>query len=136
MFSLRSDDIFSLMKTGLTAVANDEINALENYAFVWNISGSKWKNEFTESPRGFAQELSQSDKEALIKLNESRNYIIEIINKFKNKCSSANAKAISKAVYYALIELKADEKLKELAIMLDKNGKSYLSEQLERVWDL
>ena len=136
VYSLRSEDVFSLLKTGLTEIDDNEINSLENYVFVWNITGSKWKNEFTESPRGFTEELSEKDNNQLIKLNENRKYIIEIISKFKRKCASANAQDISKALYYALIDLRADKKLKELAITLDKNGKSFLSEQLERVWDL
>ena len=136
VYSLRSEDIFSLLKTGLSALDENEINALENYAFVWNISGGKWKREFTESPRGFSEELSDRDKSALISLNASRKYIIDIIGKFKSRCACANAKDICKALYYALLDLKADEKLRELAIELDKNGKSHLSLQQERVWDL
>ena len=136
IYSLRSEDIFSLLKTGLTKLDESEINALENYAFVWNISGSKWKKEFTESPKGFTEEISEKDRAELENLNISRNYIVGIINKFKHKCSNANAKDICKAIYFALLELTADEKLKELAISLDKNGKSHLALQQERIWDL
>ncbi len=136
IYSLRSEDIFSMLKTGLTKLGDDEINKLENYAFVWNISGSKWKNEFTESPRGFAEELSEKDKFELEKLNKSRKYIIDVILKFKKRCSMADTEKICKALYYALIDLSADEKLKELAISLEENGKSHLSLQQERIWDL
>ncbi|MBR7060465.1 MAG: hypothetical protein IKI34_01865, partial [Eubacterium sp.] len=79
IYSMKSEDIFSLLKTGLTALEEEEINALENYAFVWNINGGKWKNEFTESPKGFSEKLSDKDIAALEKLNENRKYIIDII---------------------------------------------------------
>ena len=136
VYSMRSEDIFSLLKTGLTALDDAEINALENYAFVWNISGSKWKNEFTESPRGFSEELSVKDKEALESLNKNRDYIISIISKFKSKCSGASVESICKAIYYSLLSLSADEKLKALAIALDENGKSFLAKEQGRVWEL
>ena len=136
IYSLRSEDVFSMLKTGLTKLDETDINLLENYAFVWNINGSKWKSEFCESPRGFSEEISEKDKAALEKLNESRKYIIDIILKFKRRCASATCEDICKAIYYALMDLSADEKLKELAISLDKNGKSHLALQQERIWDL
>ena len=136
MFSFRSEDIFSLLKTGLTELSDREINALENYAFVWGITGSKWKNEFTESPRGFCEELSEKDKAQLIILNKNREYIVNIINKFSKSCSGKTAKDYCRALYFALIDFTADKKLKELAIKLDENGKSFLSLQQERIWDL
>ncbi|MBQ9532053.1 MAG: PD-(D/E)XK nuclease family protein [Eubacterium sp.] len=136
IYSLRSEDIFSMLKTGLTKLDDENISLLENYAFVWNISGSKWKNDFSESPRGFTEEISEKDKNALETLNQSRKYIIDIIIKFKKRCFSANAEDICKAIYYALVDLSVDEKLKELAISLDESGKSHLSLQQERIWDL
>ncbi len=136
IYSMKSEDIFSLLKTGLTALEEEEINALENYAFVWNINGGKWKNDFTESPKGFTDNLSEKDIAALEKLNENRKYIIDIITKFKSKCSSASAQSICKAIYYTLLELSANEKLKELAIKLDESGKSFLAKEQERVWNL
>ena len=136
IYSFKSEDIFSLLKTGLTALGEDEINALENYAYVWNINGAKWKKDFVDSPRGFSEELTDADKKALEELNSGRKYIIDIISKFKKRCSKANAEEICKAVYFALIELSADKKLKELAASLDKNGKSFLSLEQERIWNL
>ena len=136
MFSFRSEDIFSLLKTGLTELSDNEINALENYAFVWGITGSKWKNEFTESPRGFCEELSENDKVQLKSLNKNREYIVDIITKFSKSCSGGTAKDYCRALYFALIDYKADKMLRELAIKLEENGKSYLSLQQERIWDL
>ncbi|MBQ9516738.1 MAG: PD-(D/E)XK nuclease family protein [Eubacterium sp.] len=136
IYSYRSDDIFSLLKTGLTVLDTDSISALENYAYVWNINGSQWKSEFTQSPRGFVEEQSDSDLAALKAINESREYIIGIISKFARRAKGASCKDICKAVFYAITDFKADEKLKELAVSLDKNGKSALAEEQGKIWDL
>ena len=136
IYSFRSEDIFSLLKTGLTELDSDKISALENYAFVWNINGSRWKDEFTESPKGFAESLSESDIKRLASLNDSRQYIIDKLLKFKRRSSKRTCREISRALYFALVDFKADEKLKELAISLDKNGKSALAEEQGRIWDL
>lgn len=135
-YSFRSDDIFSLLKTGLTDLDNQSINDLENYAFLWNINGSKWKKEFVDSTKGFVEEITESDQERIDELNVSRKYIIEKLDRFSLSCKKKNAEEISKAIYYTLLDFSVDKKLTEFAKDLDKNGKSALATEQGRVWDL
>lgn len=136
IYSYRSDDIFSLLKTGLCEIDDDKISQLENYAFVWNINGSKWNSEFTQSTKGFAEEITDSDRKRLGEINESRRYITGRLDKFKRRCKDKTCRDISEAVYNALIDFGADKKLKSLAVQLDKNGKSALAKEQGRIWDL
>lgn len=136
MFSFRSDDIFSLLKTGLTSLDNESINDLENYAFMWGINGSKWKNEFVDSTRGFAEKITDNDQKKIDKLNETRKYVVDKLELFKNSCKQKNAQEISKAIYYTLLEFSVDKRLNEFARELDANGKSALANEQGRVWDL
>ncbi|MBQ7203554.1 MAG: PD-(D/E)XK nuclease family protein [Eubacterium sp.] len=136
IYSYKSEDVFSLLKTGLCPLSTEQISALENYAFVWNINGSDWKREFTESPKGFTEKLSDSDIEKIKALNDSRNYVVSVIEKFRRRCKDATCLDISKALYYALIDFKADENLKSLAVTLDNNGKSALADEQGRIWDM
>lgn len=136
IYSYRSDDIFSMLKTGLCNLENDEINKLENYVFLWNINGSKWKNEFVQSTKGFVESISSNDQSQIDLLNSSRQYIIERLEKFKYATKNKSAKDICKSLYYTLLSFSADKKLKDLAITLDNNGKSSLAKEQGRVWDL
>ena len=136
IYSYRSEDIFSLLKTGLTALSDDSISSLENYVFLWNISGSKWKREFTESTKGFAEEISEKDKKQIDEINQTREYIVTRLNRFFKRCKDGTPSDICKAIYYALIDFSADEQLKALAVDLDKNGKSALGKEQGRIWDL
>lgn len=136
IFSLRSDDIFSLLKTGLTSLGSEEIGSLENYAYIWGIDGSAWKKEFIHSTKGFAEKISESDRKALDEINRSRKYVIDRILKFILSAKNKTSKEICRAVYFTLIEFSCDKKLKELAVRLDKEGKSALAKQQGRVWDL
>ena len=49
--AVRIDDntfeILTILKTGMTSIPDDDIFALENYAFVWNLKGSDWNKPFT-----------------------------------------------------------------------------------------
>lgn len=136
IYSFRTEDIFSLLKTGLTELDNDSINRLENYTYLWNINGSKWKSKFTQSTKGFVEKISEHDKRQIDAINQSRAYIIDNLTKFYNCSKGKNCKETCKAIYFTLIDFSCDKKLKELALNLDKNGKSALAKEQGRVWDL
>ena len=135
-YYFRSDDIFSLLKTGLTALDTESISTIENYAFMWNINGTKWKSDFTESTRGFVDKISDSDKKALDEINKHRDYVISRLEKFSKSVKNTDAKGISRAIYYTLLDFSVDKKIKELAVSLDKSGKSALAIEQGRAWDL
>lgn len=137
LYSYRSDDILSLVKTGLTDLSSSDINSLENYIYLWNISGvNKWKNSFENSTKGFAAELSPADKRRLERINQSREYIVSKINYFKESVKNGSAKDISRAVYQTLISFNVNKNLKSIAEELIGFGKNALAHEQERVWDL
>ncbi len=136
IYSLRSDDIFSMLKTGLTSLSNEEIGALENYIYIWGIDGSAWKKEFVNSTKGFTEKISESDRKALDKINNSRSYVVQRLTAFSASVKNKTPMEICRAIYFTLIEFSCDKQLKALAVQLDKNGKSALARQQGRVWDL
>lgn len=136
IYSLSSNDIFSMLKTGLTALDDEAVNELENYAFIWNIKGSKWKKEFTNSPKGFSEEMSDNDLKKLEAINKSREYVVERLQKFNSACKKKNSADICRAIYFTLIDFSVDVKLRGLAQSLNDSGKSVLAFEQGRVWDL
>lgn len=135
-FSFKSDDILSLAKTGLTAVSDDDINALENYVYIWNINGLKWTDPFENSTKGFVAQLDDKDKKALDKINKSREKLISPIVKFKKAVKKANAKKICEAIYKTLIDFKADAGIRNYALSLNKAGHITAANQQNTVWDM
>lgn len=136
IYSLSSNDIFSMLKTGLTALEDEAVNELENYAFIWNIKGSKWKKKFTNSPKGFSEEMSDNDLKKLEAINKSREYVVDRLQKFNSACKKKNSADICKAIYFTLIDFSVDVKLRGLAQSLNDSGKSVLAFEQGRVWDL
>lgn len=137
VYSFRSEDILSLAKTGLTALAPTDVNTLENYIYMWNISGvKKWGVPFVNSAKGFSSELSEYDKKVLEKINQAREYLYSRLIQFKNAVKDSDAAGISAAVYHALLSFGANRKLKSLASDLNELGKDALADEQQRVWDL
>ncbi|MDE5605238.1 MAG: PD-(D/E)XK nuclease family protein, partial [Eubacterium sp.] len=137
IYSFKSEDILSLSKTGLTDLDSKSISNLENYIYLWNINGvKKWSNAFEASTKGFASEITESDRKKLDRINESRSYLFEKLNHFKNALKVKNAKDIGAAIYNALISFHVNKHLKDIAETLSSFGKSILAEEQGRVWDI
>ena len=45
-----SEDLFCLLKTGLLDFSLEQVAALEEYAYVWDISGARWEEPFVWNP--------------------------------------------------------------------------------------
>ena len=69
-------------------------------------------------------------------INESRNYLFEKLNHFKNALKKKNAKDIGAAIYNALISFQVNKHLKDIAETLSSFGKNILAEEQGRVWDI
>ncbi|MBD5083107.1 MAG: hypothetical protein HDT34_02935 [Clostridiales bacterium] len=137
VYSFKSEDILSLAKTGLTDLDSKSISNLENYTYLWNISGvKKWSNPFEASTKGFISEITESDKKRLDKINESRTYLFEKLNHFKNTVRTNNAKDIGASIYNLLISFNVNRHLKDIAEALSSYGKNILAEEQGRIWDI
>ena len=49
----RSDELFRLLKTGLTELQTEEIAALENYALLWNLKRQAVAGAVYHASQGF-----------------------------------------------------------------------------------
>ncbi len=134
--SFSSDSVFSYLKTGLTGLSTDEISQLENYTFIWNISGVKWKEEWTEHPQGFTEKMTDSDRKKLSEINASRSAAVTPLLRFASKIKEADGEGMAAAAYGLLQDIKAADHLKDLAAHLSKCGEPELADRQLRLWDL
>lgn len=135
-FGFRSDDLFLYMKTGLCGLSTAQISELENYTFVWKISGSRWKEPWTESPDGFSNHKNPHDDELLVRLNESRSAVMEPLEAFAGALEDADGVQMASAAYKLLCDVHAAENLRNYAAELEREGEPALAEHELRVWDL
>lgn len=106
-----TENILRFHKTGLGLLNTDEISTLENYTYLWNISGQAWLNDFEADPRGFVTEdATEETKEELKKINALRIKAIEPIINLKNNFNS-NAYNMSKALVNLFKECDCSTKL-------------------------
>ena len=132
----QTENVLRFLKTGLYGFTVEEVAMIEDYCLAWQITPSKWKEEWTENPSGFGVEFKDSDRENLQKLNELREKIVAPILKLKNNITEQNGETISKSLFKFLRTNKIDENLKTFVSNLNKNEETELSLLQDRIWKI
>ena len=130
-----TDLIFKLLKSGLTSLETEEISVLENYAFMWSLSGSEFKNIFTKNPKGFSAVSDDSSNAELEKLNEIRMRFAPAIERFVLSVEDVSGIEYCSEIYSFLIENGIDKRLREYSLELQKRGDYFLALEQGEVWD-
>ena len=127
----RSEDVFRLLKTGLTSLSWDEIEEMENYARKFRIRGSKWKKPFT---RG----MGEYGEEVLSKLEDSRKKLVALIESFSEEFKqAATVKERVQVLYSYLAEdCGLPGKLEKMIQKQEEAGYLTAAEETAQVWGL
>ena len=105
-----TENLTTLAKTGLCALSEEQICALENYAYTWAPTAAAWREKFERSPKGFGeQELTEEDLRNRERAEHARALLVGAVDAFRAKVRGVNAEAISRAVYFCLKTLGAEE---------------------------
>lgn len=132
--SFGTENILTLLKTDLTPLDEQDVCALENYAYIWDIKGVRWKSPFTMNPDGNTPEINRQELEYIEGL---RKRIIAPLMEFSERLSaSQNGGDISRAVYYLLESLGTSEKMRRLVGRFDRPEELKRKETEARVWDI
>lgn len=130
------EDFLSLLKTGLTYISDKEINAFENYIYIWNLSGKRLCEPFTQNPRGFADEFTEADRKALAVCESVRKRIAEPLLAFREDIKGKKGKEITELLYRLLVALDAPNALSRMYDSLETNGEKGMGAEQVRVWSL
>ena len=131
-----SEELFTYAKTGLVGLKTEEISILENYVFIWRISGKRWLLEWTDHPQGFAETMTDEDRCALAEINAVRARLVRPLAHFSERIREADGEEIAEAVYRLLEEVEAARHLRALSARLSEEGKVELADRQLRLWDV
>ena len=134
--SFRSDEIFSLLKTGLSGLSPQESALLENYVFLWKITGKKWLAEWTENPEGFVEKSTPEQAGLLEQLNSLRRRVTEPLERFSRSLQNADGQEAAQAVYRLLTDFGVEETLPALCRSLRESGQGEAADRQLRLWDV
>lgn len=130
-YGFRTEELLQMLKTGLCGADSKEISNLENYLYMWSITGSGWKEPFTKSPLGFGTER---DDKALEELEKSRRKIVFPLMHFIKSTEEGSGTELCKAVYNLLKELNCEEAVLENNRRLNAIGAVEEAQEQLRFW--
>lgn len=136
IYDFDREDVLALLKSGLTEFSVEEISLFENYLFVWNVSGSAFKNEFVQNPKGYSEKFSDYDKDVLAKVENLRKSIVEPLTAFKENAKDKNGLEISKLFYTLLEELKVPDVLRRMYAEFEKSDDKAVGAEQIRIWNM
>lgn len=134
----RYSDVISYVKTGLAGLTYDECDLLENYVSAWNISGSRWYDEYdwNMNPDGYTDNMTDEGRETISKANEIRRRIVAPLSKFFESIGNTTVLEVTRALYDFLLETGVREKLEEQAQRCSRDGKDAEASELIQLWNI
>lgn len=132
-----SEAIFAYLKTGMVdGFSANEISLLENYTYLWGITGKRWREEWTANPSGFSGTFTDAEQAQLRELNRLRENLIQPLQRFSLAVQEKTGREISGAVYDFLLAIGADQCVLRLSEKLREMGQFTIAEEQVRLWEL
>lgn len=132
-------DILDYLRTGLAGLDDSECDTLENYALLWQLSGSAWtkNNNWHLHPDGYGGEFDDDASERLNNINMLRKRASAPLLHFaeaadKARTASEQARALSEL----LCELHLAERLEEKAEELNSLGRAAEAQEYSQLWEI
>lgn len=96
--------VIRYLRSALSPVDFDTCDKLENYAVIWNVSGSRWKQTWSNHPEGLDGNMDEKACERLDALNFAREQVISPLIRLSNAFSEATVLKDMISGLYAFLE--------------------------------
>ena len=133
------DDVISYMRTGLTGLAPEECDALENYIFKWQLRAAAWhrQGDWRQHPDGYNAEFTDEAAEQLRRINALRHELGDPLLHFAEHArAAATAERQAAALADFFEELRLSERLTERAGQLMTAGRESIAREYAQLWNI
>ncbi len=133
------EDVFRMLKTGLSGLTDRDCDLLENYALTWEIDGSQWLREekWTASPDGYGAELTPERAQLLEEIHAAREKIRPQLARFAAALRAAGTAAeYMEALYRFLEDIDLPRRLEQRTEELRAAGRLQLADEYRQLWEL
>lgn len=112
--NLETETVIAYLKTGYSGVPEDICDAMENYAIVWRIRGSRWQTAWHLHPEGYDGVITPELEVELKELNQMKERSISPLLHLRQKLRMGeNVQAQIQAIYDFMEETKLYEALEQ-----------------------
>lgn len=129
--------VLDYLKSLISPLELDICDRIENYAYIWGISGNRWLEPWDKHPDGLDAKWDEKSKRQLEELNNARELAIEPLQKLHDAFRGASNLAQQvQALYDFFVMLRLEKRLTSLADELDAQGNNRESQIINQLWDI
>ncbi len=131
-----AEQVLQVMKTGLLGFSAASIARLENYLFVWSLSGRALREEWSANPDGM-EAMTEKSRKTLRYLNLLRRRVVLPLEKLANILrQEETGQVFARAMYQYLAEAQVARVLRLQVKRLRCVGDHTAADRMEHTWDL
>lgn len=134
---LTTERVLAVAKTGLCGLSEQQLCALENYAFTWTLTAANWRAPFDRNPSGFGGGPLRAEEQQQLELAEAaRARLIPRLDELLKQAKGLDAPALTKCLYQTMENLDAGRADFALAKQLEAAGRLAESAETLRLWNV
>ena len=130
VYDFRYEAMFSYLKSGLTDLAEEEVDILENYVLAYGIKGYKWKQDYWDYG------LVREGAETIEFINTLREKVMAPLRPFLELSAKVTFHTFIEAIITHLEVIGAAEKLENRANEAVSSGNLNRAEEYRQIWQL
>ncbi len=137
-YNWQKEDVVGYLKTGLTGIAQDDVNFFEEYAEVWHIAGEgAFKEPFSMNPDGYTDRTSARATRILEGANRARAAFVPPLLSYLSIFDEAkSASELAEATYRFLLALNVPSTMKARAAASLSLGEHREAGEQARLFDV
>ena len=129
--------VFRYLRSALSGVDSDTCDLMENYAFLWDIRGSRWLQTWENHPDGLGAEWTADAQQRLELLNGHRQQLIAPLEQLRQGFRRASSLGQQVQALYDFLEaVGMEQRLDQLARELDAQGNGRDAQILNQLWEI
>ena len=133
----QTESLLRLLKTGLLGFSAHSISLLEDYVYLWDLTGAGWRRPWTKSTEGFSDRRAEDEEAKLHYLNLLRHRLIAPLERLHEKLKEPlPARDFALAVIDYLKDVSAARMTRLRVRQLDAAGETALADRTARLWDV
>lgn len=134
---LDREPVLRYLKSALSPLDPAACDRLENYVITWGLGGKAWREPFDRHPRGLGLPWEPEDEAALEDLNRSRETgVLPLVRMQTTMAGARNTLEQLEALYAFLEEIRAPQRLEDLATAFEAAGDRRGAQEQEQIWDI
>lgn len=130
-------DVLRYLRSTLSPLELDACDKVENYAYIWAVSGLAWTREWTGHPQGLSERWDDAASRELSQLNTNRGLVIAPLLRLREGFRNAtNISGQIQAIYTFLEEIQFAQRLEALAHSMEAQGDNRSAQICNQLWEI